>query len=129
MVLAFYFMASDGGKPLHFLLKNPGKRVAWLHLSQADAARIMKEQSDYIVVDARSPQEYAAGHIPGAINIPYDNIGYEKLKEIPEMEQPVFVYCQNGMRSRQAAEKLMVIGYKRVCEFGGFSGWKGDIET
>ena len=130
LVIAFFLMAGGGGSPLHRLReKRRFGQAAWLHMSPNEAADIMKKETGYVIVDARTPEEYAAGHIPGAICVPYDKIEFERLEEIPNMEQPVFVYCQNGRRSRQAAEKLMVIGYKRVCEFGGFADWKGDVTT
>ena len=80
------------------------------------------------VIDVREPNEYAKGHIPGAINVPVETIGEEYPPELPDCDQLILVYCRSGNRSKEAAQKLVDIGYKNVYEFGGIIDWKGEIE-
>lgn len=85
-------------------------------------------EEDLTIVDVRRADEYGAGHIPGAINIPNESIHTEMLEELPDLEQTIYVYCRSGNRSRQAAEKLAAIGYTNIVEFGGIIDWTGDVE-
>lgn len=85
--------------------------------------------SPYIILDVRTPAEFAQGHIPNAINIPNETIGTEEIPELPNKKQVIFVYCRSGNRSKQAAEKLVQLGYTNVVEFGGINDWPGDITT
>ena len=85
--------------------------------------------SPYIILDVRTPAEFAQGHIPNAINIPNETIGTEEIPQLPNKKQVIFVYCRSGNRSKQAAEKLVQLGYTNVVEFGGINDWPGDITT
>ena len=85
--------------------------------------------SPYIILDVRTPAEFAQGHIPNAINIPNETIGTEEIAQLPNKKQVIFVYCRSGNRSKQAAEKLVQLGYTNVVEFGGINDWPGDITT
>lgn len=82
----------------------------------------------YIILDVRRADEYAAGHIPSAINVANESIGIEAPIELPDKNQIIYVYCRSGNRSRQAAEKLAKIGYSNIIEFGGIIDWTGQIE-
>lgn len=80
-----------------------------------------------VLVDVRTPEEYAQGHLPGSINIPIQNI--IRVEQIlPDKEPPLFVYCQSGARSRRAAAFLEKLGYESVCNLGGISGYSGELE-
>ncbi|MBQ8596147.1 MAG: rhodanese-like domain-containing protein, partial [Lachnospiraceae bacterium] len=70
------------------------------------AKKIFEEEGDYIILDVRHADEYAEGHIKGAVNIDNDMIGTEEIKELPSKEQTIYVYCRSGNRSKQAAKKL-----------------------
>ena len=93
-----------------------------------EAVEIMANESGYIILDARRPDEYAEGHIPGAINVPNENIGTAEIPELPDKAQLILVYCRSGRRSKEASEKLAQLGYTNVVEFGGILDWKGEIE-
>ncbi|MDT8319368.1 MAG: rhodanese-like domain-containing protein [Xanthomonadales bacterium] len=72
-----------------------------------------------IWIDVRTPAEYRAGHVAGAINIPLDEIG-ERIDEVNrEKDSPVYLYCRTGNRSAQAKAILENMGYTRVDNFGG----------
>ena len=76
----------------------------------------------------RRKDEYDAGHIPGAVLIPNEEIGTGQPAELPDLDQVILVYCRSGNRSKQAARKLAGMGYANVYEFGGINDWTGDIE-
>ena len=54
-------------------------------------------------------------------------IGAEDPAELPDKEQLIYVYCRSGNRSKQAAEKLVALGYTNIVEFGGIIDWTGEI--
>ena len=87
---------------------------------------MMEEETDYIVLDVRTPEEYAQSHIPNAINIPNEIIGSEEIEELPNKNQLILVYCRSGNRSKQASEKLAALGYTKIYEFGGINDWTGE---
>ena len=99
------------------------------HISQAEAMKIMAGDEPYVIVDVRRPDEFAKGHIPGAINVPNESIADEQPAELPDLDQVLLVYCQTGRRSAAASKKLADIGYTRVLEFGGIMTWKGEVVT
>ena len=94
-----------------------------------EAAAMMEEESDYIILDVRTSEEYSEKHIPSAINIPNETIGTEDIPELPDKEQLILIYCRSGNRSKQASEKLVKLGYTNVVEFGGINGWTGETVT
>ena len=91
-----------------------------------EAAAMLAEERDYIILDVRTAQEYSEKHIPGAINIPNETIGTEDIPELPDKEQLILVYCRSGNRSKQASEKLVKLGYTNIVEFGGINDWTGE---
>ena len=80
-----------------------------------------------VLLDVRDPQEYASGHIPGAVNIPKDGIA--KAKEmIPDADTPVFAYCYSGRRSDMAVTALKKMGYTNARNIGGITAYQGSLE-
>ena len=79
-----------------------------------------------VLLDVRTPQEYREGHIPGAINIPNEDIGSDEISVLTDPEALILVYCRSGNRSKQSAEKLAALGYTNVAEFGGILDWPGE---
>ena len=80
-----------------------------------------------VLLDVRTPEEYAGGHVAGSRNLPLQMIARVE-DEIPDKEMPLFVYCQSGARSRRAAAFLEKIGYARVKNIGGLAGYTGPLE-
>ena len=72
-----------------------------------------------LVVDVRTPAEYASGHHPRAVNIPVDQVE-SRLKEFGNKSQPIVVYCASGVRSGRAKQTLESAGYSSVLNAGGF---------
>ena len=99
---------------------------SYQQISMDEAIAMMEEENDYIILDVRTPEEFAKKHIPDAINIPNEAIGTEKIPELPDKEQLILVYCRSGNRSKQASEKLVRLGYTNIVEFGGINDWPGE---
>ena len=93
------------------------------------AMTMMAQESGYIILDVRRPDEFAAGHIPNAINVPNETIDTAEIPELPDKDQLIMVYCRSGRRSKEASEKLVKLGYTNIVEFGGILDWKGEIVT
>ena len=93
-------------------------------ISGAEAKALMDSESGYIIIDARTQEEYDQGHIPGAIMIPEYEIADRAEKELTDKDQLILVYCRSGRRSKIAAEELVKLGYTNVKEFGGIIDWK-----
>lgn len=78
----------------------------------------MMQEND-IILDVRTAEEYNDEHLPNAVNIPNETIGSDEIKELPDKNQRIFIYCASGKRSKEAAEKLSRLGYKNIIEIGG----------
>lgn len=103
--------------------------ASFRRVSMADAVSIMQTNNDYIILDVRTPAEFAAGHIPGAINLPTQDIAIGDTEPLPDLNQMILVYCRSGSRSLQAAGMLSEYGYTNIIEFGGIHHWSGEIVT
>ena len=105
------------------------QKASYEQVSMKEAIVMMEEETDYIILDVRTPEEFAEKHIPGAINVPNETIKSKKIPELPKEDQLILVYCRSGNRSKQASEKLAKIGYTNVYEFGGINDWTGETES
>lgn len=94
-----------------------------------EAYKMMQTEKGYIILDVRTPEEYAEGHIPGAICISHDNIPTDTIPELPDKDQLIMIYCRSGRRSKLAAEQLVSQGYTNIVEFGGVNTWQGELTT
>ena len=101
-----------------------GGSASYDQISGAEAKALMDSESGYIIIDARTQEEYDQGHIPGAIMIPEYEIADRAEKELPDKDQLILVYCRSGRRSKIAAEELVKLGYTNVKEFGGIIDWE-----
>ena len=95
-------------------------------ITMDEAVAMMERESGYIILDVRTPAEFAEKHIPNAINVPNESIGTAEISELPDKNQLIMVYCRSGRRSKEAAEKLVKLGYTNIVEFGGIIDWKGE---
>ena len=100
--------------------------ASYRQVSMDEAIAIMESESDYIILDVRTTEEFADKHIPDAINIPNETIGTEDIPELPDKDQLILVYCRSGNRSKQASDKLVGLGYTNIGEFGGINDWPGE---
>ena len=104
-----------------------GGSATYEQISGAEAKALMDSEGGYIIIDARTQEEYDQGHIPGAILIPEYEIADRAEKELPDKDQLILVYCRSGRRSKIAAEELVKLGYTNVKEFGGIIDWEYEI--
>ena len=100
--------------------------ASYQQISMDEAIAIMESESDHIILDVRTTEEFADKHIPDAINIPNETIGTEDIPELPDKDQLILVYCRSGNRSKQASDKLVGLGYTNIVEFGGINDWPGE---
>lgn len=102
--------------------------MGFMHISQDQAKQMMEEEKDFLLVDVRTKEEFEEGHIPGAINLPVEEIGDSQPQLLPNKDQVLLLYCRSGRRSQEAANKLANMGYTKVYEFGGIMDWTGETE-
>ena len=102
------------------------EEARYRQISMDEAIALMEEASGYVILDVRTPEEFAEKHIPNAINIPNETIGTVDIQELPDKNQLILVYCRSGNRSKQASQKLADMGYTNVVEFGGINSWPGE---
>ena len=113
--------------PLGCVGCSDGSSATYEQIDGAKAKALMDSESGYIIIDARTQEEYDQGHIPGAILIPEYEIADRAEKELPDKNQLILVYCRSGRRSKIAAEELVKLGYTNVKEFGGIIDWEYEI--
>ena len=100
-----------------------GKVFTYEQITAEQAKTIMDTEKDYVIIDARTEEEFAKGHIANAILIPEYEIASRAEKKLPDKEQLILVYCRSGRRSKIASEVLVKLGYTNVKEFGGIIDW------
>ncbi|MCJ7856562.1 redoxin family protein [Lachnospiraceae bacterium NSJ-143] len=96
---------------------------AYKKITADEANKIIAGSDSVIIADVRRQDEYEAGHIPGAVNIPNEDISDKQPEELPDLDTPIIVYCRTGVRSKEAAQKLIDIGYTDVSDMGGIADW------
>ena len=121
---------ADGPTSVFLAGEIPGdeKQAEYTSISMEEAKEAFAAPGNYIILDVRRADEYAEGHIPGAINVANEDIGDEMPSELPDLDQVIYVYCRSGRRSKEASSKLAALGYTNIYEFGGILDWDGEIE-
>ena len=90
--------------------------------------RMQDNDSKLLLLDVRSPGEYVGGHVPGAVNVPYDRIA-SQLAGIPR-DKDLVLYCRSGRRAQIAAEVLSSAGYTRLFHLDGdMQAWAANKRT
>ena len=108
--------------------KENDQEAVYVNITAEEAKVLMDNEEGYIILDVREQDEYDAGHIPGAILIPYTQIDEKAKGMLPDKDQLILVYCRSGRRSKIAAEALMELGYTNIKEFGGIIDWPYETE-
>lgn len=103
------------------------EEIYYQQITQEEAARILDWTADFILLDVRTEEEYDEGHIPGAVNLPNEDIAADPPELLTDLDQMILVYCRSGRRSKEAAAKLAAMGYTQVLEFGGIMDWTGEV--
>ncbi|MDO4748665.1 MAG: rhodanese-like domain-containing protein [Eubacteriales bacterium] len=101
--------------------------LSYEQISAEEAKEIMDSGVEYIIIDSRTDEEFAQGHIEGAILIPEYEIANRAEAEIPDKDALILVYCRSGRRSKIASDELVKLGYTNVKEFGGIIDWPYEI--
>ena len=101
-------------------------KAAYQKISAEEAYEMMASQ-EVVVVDVRTREEYDSGHIENAVLVPNESIGSEMPEALPDKEATLLIYCRSGRRSKDAAEKLLSLGYQNVYDFGGVIDWPYEL--
>ena len=102
------------------------EKLTYKSLSMAEGIKLMSKDSDFILLDVRRPDEFTAGHIPGAIQFTNESMTKENTAEVlPDKAQKIYVYCRSGRRSNLASQKLVDWGYSNIVEIGGIIDYDG----
>ena len=109
-------------------VNSPDMTLKYNQISQEKAQEMMQLDDGHVIVDVRRQDEYDAGHIPGAILIPHDEITEKAEDVLTDKDQLILVYCRSGRRSKLAAEALVELGYTNIKEFGGIIDWPYKVE-
>ena len=108
--------------------KENEQEAAYMNITAEEARQIMDSEEGYVILDARTQEEYDQGHIPGAIVISHEEIAEKAEEVMTDKEQLILVYCRSGRRSKIAAEALVELGYTNIKEFGGIIDWPYEVE-
>ena len=107
--------------------ENTTVSITYEQISQDEAKHIMDTEPGFVIIDARTQEEFDEGHIENAILIPEYEITERAEREIPEKDTLILVYCRSGRRSKIASDALVSLGYTNVKEFGGIIDWQFEI--
>lgn len=106
---------------------NTTDTASYEQISPEEAKTIMDTETDYVILDVQTADEYAEGHIPNAVNLDHEDISSKAEALLPDQDALILVYCRSGRRSKIAAEALVTLGYSNVKEFGGINDWPYEI--
>ena len=101
--------------------------ITYTKLSASEARDMMEILDDFVLLDVRTFEEFAQGHIEGAILIPENVLRENAEYEISDKDAIILVYCRSGRRSALAARTLVDLGYTNVYDFGGIDDWPYEI--
>ncbi|MDU5111357.1 MAG: rhodanese-like domain-containing protein [Clostridium sp.] len=104
-----------------------GQESAMVSKITAEEAKEEMNNSDVIILDVRTEEEYNSGHIKKSVLIPVDDLENKAEEVLVNKEQKILVYCRSGNRSKKAADLLVEIGYTNVYDFGGIKDWPYEI--
>ena len=107
----------------------PSQGLPYEEITMEQLMEYMEYEAGYVLLDVRTKEEYRAGHIAGALNIPIDELNSLACEMLPDKEQMIYVYGKSGNRSRKAAAQLCKMGYVNISEVGEMQDWTGETET
>ena len=97
-------------------------------ISPEEARTRLEDEEGIILLDVRTPEEYAQIRIPGSLLVPLQTLEREASVQLPDQDVPIFVYCRSGVRSLDAARILVDLGYTQVYDLGGIIDWPYETE-
>ena len=122
-VLALLLVSCGGTKDKPVPTEEDAPSKAAYHKISAEEAYEMMASQEVVVVDVRTREEYNVGHIENAVLVPNESIGSEMPEALPDKEATLLIYC----RSKDAAQKLLALGYQNVYDFGGVIDWPYEL--
>lgn len=121
--LFFLFIFSGCGQA------KDNKENTYMQITAKEAKNIIDNESNYIILDVRTEEEFSEAHIDGAILIPDYEITEKADDILTDKDQLILVYCRSGRRSKLAADALVTMGYTNIKEFGGIIDWPYEVVT
>ena len=116
--------------PLLVLFLLPLGLIAQAKIDEPALKALLAKDKSALVLDVRTAEEYAAGHLEKALLLPFDAIDAKTAAQfIPKKTTKVVLYCHSGRRSGLAAQTLKDLGYTNVLDFGALSNWKVKLAT
>ena len=112
------------GLAMSFMSRGDSKNL----VSYEELQQKLNDKAPIVLLDVRTQEEFANGHIPGALLLPYDEIDQNASQLLPEKEKEIIIYCRSGRRSAIAKDSLEALGYTNVKDFGGMNRWQGKVE-
>ena len=103
--------------------------MSYQNIAPEAAKKLLESDEEVILVDVRTPAEYAEKHIPDSVLIPVDQLEKEASSRISSKDTQIIVYCRSGNRSVTAAKALVNMGYTKVYNLGGINAWPYDTEN
>ena len=98
-------------------------------VSMEEGLKLMADDKDFILLDVRTLEEFAGGHIPGALQLTNETFTKQDAENLlKDKTQTIYVYCRSGRRSKQSSQKLVDFGYTNVIEIGGILDYSGVVE-
>ena len=98
-------------------------------ITAKEAKEMMDHNTDIVILDVRTEEEFNTGHIEGALLIPDNEIAEKAEATLTDKSATILVYCRSGRRSVLSAKELIELGYSKVYDFGGIIDWEYDIVT
>ena len=94
------------------------------HITASEFKQIRESGESIVLLDVRTKEEYTAGHLPGATNIPRGLLEFKAPKMLHDPNVKIYTYCRSGARGALACDCLKKLGYKNVTNiYDGFIGW------
>ena len=101
----------------------------YVNITPEAAKVLMDSETNYVILDVRTREEFKEKHIPGAILLPDYEVSLRAEELLLDKDQLILVYCRSGRRSKKASEELVKLGYTNIKEFGGIIDWPYDTVT
>lgn len=124
VIISFFTLSSSTWAQSDTLPNSIGKNV-----STAEGLKKIIDNQDprFVIIDVRRESSYNMGHIPTAINIPFGFIS--DAIHPPSIDKYVIIYCNHGLITKSAGERLRADGYKYIFDWGGITDWPYELET
>ena len=102
--------------------------VEYRKISAQEAKKMLDENPNAILLDVRSEAEFKEKHITNAVLFPVTEIKGKAANKLPDKNALILIYCRSGIRSKDAANQLISMGYTNVYDFGGIISWPYETE-